>query len=60
MKRTPKTTKLRLSGPTTLAEGRDLAAELNAVVATFNTLYFMAPDGTLQTPRISVKTDPPS
>ena len=51
------TATLKLKGPATLDQSRDLAAELNALVARFNTLFFMDPDGTLAEPRISADTE---
>lgn len=53
---TAETITLKLKGPTTFDEGKTLAAELNAVIASYNTLYFMNEDGSLQDPRISAKT----
>ena len=50
-------TRIRLAGPTTLDEGRELAAELNGVIARFNTLYFKRPDGTEILPKITSKTE---
>jgi hypothetical protein len=49
-------TRLRLSGPTTLPEGRDLAAKLNSIIARYNTLFFKRPDGSEILPKISART----
>jgi hypothetical protein len=54
--RTAYTLKLQLIGPATLDESTELAAKLNGLIATYNTLYFKNPDGTMQTPRIKAVT----
>ena len=54
------TTKITLQGPTTEDEGRDLAAALNAVIATYNTKWFLNPDGSRIEPRIVAQTGPVS
>jgi hypothetical protein len=51
------TATLKLKGPATLDQARDLAAELNALVAKYNTLFFMDPNGGLAEPRISSDTN---
>ena len=56
--KTAYTVKIRLAGPATSDEGTELAADLNAVIAKYNTLYFKNPDGTMQTPRIKAVTGP--
>ena len=50
--------KLTLHGPTEEPEGRALAAKLNAVVAIYNTRWFMNADGSKVTPRIEATTGP--
>jgi hypothetical protein len=51
--------RLRLSGPTTNKEGRDLAAALNAVISKFNTLFFKDDDGNEILPKITANTARP-
>jgi hypothetical protein len=52
------TAKLTLKGPTTEPEGRGLAEDLNAVLITYNTRWFLKSDGTKITPRIDSTTGP--
>ena len=53
----PTMVRVRLEGPTTLEEGRTLAAKLNAIIAQFNTLYFKRKDGTEILPKITATTE---
>jgi len=50
------TLRLKLSGPTTLPEGRELAAKINGVVAHYNTLFWKTPEGKEILPKISART----
>jgi hypothetical protein len=50
------TAKITLQGPTSEDQGRNLAAALNAVIATYNTKWFLNPDGSKVEPRIVAQT----
>jgi hypothetical protein len=50
-------TRLKLVGPTTLQEGRALAARVNSIIAHSNTLYFKTPAGEEILPKISSRTE---
>jgi hypothetical protein len=50
------TARITVHGPTTEDQGRDLAAALNAVIATYNTKWFLNSDGSKIEPRIVAQT----
>lgn len=56
--KTGTTTTLTLQGPTTLEEGREFAAQLNELIARYNTLWFINPDGTKKDLKITATTGP--
>lgn len=51
------TLRLKLTGPTTLPEGRELAAKINSVVAHYNTLFWKTKEGKEILPKISARTE---